>query len=258
MSELKIALIQADLVWENAARNREKFEQLLAQVSPGVDIIVLPEMFTTGFSMKPQALAETMTGETVEWMSKQAQSKGAVITGSVIIEEDGQYFNRLIWSTPTGELQYYNKRHLFTLAGEEKVYTAGTEQLLLNYKGWKIMPLICYDLRFPVWSRNQFQYDLLLYVANFPDKRGLAWRSLLQARAIENQSYTIGLNRVGTDGNGIYYAGDSMLVSYDGTILNHLPPREMVQEFIITKDSQNNFRKKLAFLPDQDRFEIGK
>lgn len=256
MSELKIALVQADLVWEDAARNQDKIERLITTISPEVDIIVLPEMFSTGFSMEPQRLAEPMDGPTVQWMRAKARDRDAVITGSLIIEENGQYFNRLIWLSPEGKLLQYNKRHLFTLAGEEKVYTAGAEQLLLNHKGWKIMPLICYDLRFPVWSRNQFQYDLLLYVANFPDKRGNAWRSLLQARAIENQSYTIGLNRVGTDGNGIYYAGDSMLVSYDGTILNHLPPRELVREITISKGPQDTFRKKLAFLPDQDQFMI--
>ncbi|MEO0726821.1 MAG: amidohydrolase [Bacteroidota bacterium] len=256
MSELRLALVQADLVWEDAGRNRDKFEPLLGGVSPGTDIVVLPEMFSTGFSMEPQRLAEPMDGPTVSWMREQAATLGAVITGSVIIEEAGKYFNRLVWITPEGELKQYNKRHLFTLAGEEKVYTAGTEQLLLTYGDWKIMPLICYDLRFPVWSRNQFQYDLLLYVANFPDKRGFAWRTLLQARAIENQSYTIGLNRVGTDGNGIYYAGDSMLVNYDGSIKTHLPPREMVQEVVIRKAPQDTFRQKLAFLPDQDQFSI--
>ncbi len=256
MSELKLALVQADLVWEDASRNRDKFERLLSSVSSSVDIIVLPEMFSTGFSMEPQRLAEPLDGPTITWMRQKAAAMQAVITGSVIIEEEDQYFNRLIWMMPSGEFQYYNKRHLFTLAGEEKVYTAGTTQLLINYRDWKIMPLICYDLRFPVWSRNQFQYDLLLYVANFPDKRSFAWRSLLQARAIENQSYTIGLNRVGTDGNGIYYAGDSMLVSYNGRIATHLPPREIVQEVTITKAPQDNFRQKLAFLPDQDEFII--
>ncbi|MEL6660677.1 MAG: amidohydrolase, partial [Bacteroidota bacterium] len=239
MSELKLALVQADLIWENASRNRDKFERLLAGLSPGTDIVVLPEMFSTGFSMEPQRLAEPMDGPTITWMREKAATLGAVITGSVIIEEGGKYFNRLLWITPDGELEQYNKRHLFTLAGEEKVYTAGTEQLVLTYRDWKIMPLVCYDLRFPVWSRNQFQYDLLLYVANFPDKRGFAWRTLLQARAIENQSYTIGLNRVGTDGNGIYYAGDSMLVNYDGSIKTHLPPREMVQEVVIMKAPQD-------------------
>ena len=157
---------------------------------------------------------------------------------------------------PNGDYKTYDKRHLFTLAGEEKVYTPGKEQLLVQYKGWSIMPLVCYDLRFPVWSRNQFSYDLLLYVANFPDKRGKAWRSLLLARAIENQSYTIGLNRVGWDGNDIYYAGDSMALTYDGSVIAHLPPRELVQEVVLHKDQQDTFRRKLAFLPDQDQFRI--
>lgn len=256
MDKLKIALVQADLIWEAAKENRQKFERLFQEVSTDVDMIVLPEMFTTGFSMDPSRLAEPMDGATFEWLRQQAMTKQAVITGSVIIEEADQYFNRLIWMEPDGQFKMYDKRHLFTLAGEEKVYTPGRQQLLITYKGWKVMPLICYDLRFPVWSRNQDGYDLLLYVANFPDKRGLAWRSLLRARAIENQSYTLGLNRVGTDGNGIYYAGDSMVVAYDGAIVAHLPAKEMVQEVVLEKSKQNLFRKKLAFLPDQDDFVI--
>lgn len=256
MDRLKIALLQADLVWEKAAKNLQKFERLLQEMSSDVDLIVLPEMFTTGFSMNPADLAESMAGTTFAWLRKQAASRQAVITGSVIIEEEGNYYNRLIWMEPDGQYKTYDKRHLFTLAGEEKVYTAGQEQLLVQYKGWTIMPLICYDLRFPVWSRNQFPYDLLLYVANFPDKRGQVWRSLLRARAIENQSYTVGLNRVGLDGNGVYYAGDSTVIGYDGAILAHLPAREMIQEIVLQKDNQETFRNKLAFLPDQDRFQI--
>ncbi len=256
MEHLKIALLQADLVWERAPDNRRKFTHLLQSIAPDTDLVVLPEMFTTGFSMEPSKLAETMEGETITWLRQQAADLQVAITGSIIIEENGNYYNRLLWVFPEGEILSYDKRHLFTLAGEEKVYTPGQDQLLVTYKGWKIMPLICYDLRFPVWSRNKSDYDLLLYVANFPDKRGLAWRTLLQARAIENQVYTIGLNRVGTDGNGAYYAGDSCLIDYDGKIRHHLPPREMVEQFVIRKEEQTNFREKLAFLPDQDEFTI--
>lgn len=256
MECLKIALLQADLIWEQAVDNRSKFTRLFQTLAPGTDLILLPEMFTTGFSMEPAKLAETMAGETVLWLKQQAAALNAAITGSLIIEEDGNYYNRLLWVTPDGQIRSYDKRHLFTLAGEEKVYAPGKEQLLVDYKGWKIMPLICYDLRFPVWSRNQFDYDLLLYVANFPDQRGLAWRTLLQARAIENQAYTIGLNRVGTDANGVYYAGDSCLVDYEGKVRHHLPPREMVAQFEIKKEEQALFRKKLAFLSDQDKFSI--
>ena len=256
MERLKLALVQANLIWENAERNRQKIEQLLAGLSSDVDIVVLPEMFTTGFSMSPAHLAEPMNGPSIAWMKNVAVEHQVVVTGSLIIEDKGQFYNRLIWMRPDGQLEKYDKRHLFTLAGEEKVYTPGQEQLLIQHQGWTIMPLICYVLRFPVWSRNQFQYDLLLYVANFPDKRGLAWRTLLQARAIENQCYTIGLNRVGLDGNAIYYAGDSTLVSYDGSILAHLPAREWVQEVEVYKQPQDQFRRKLAFLPDQDRFQI--
>ncbi len=256
MNTLKVALIQAELHWEDAAQNRARFSELIATVSADTDIILLPEMFTTGFSMHPHRLAESMDGPTLAWMSAEARAKNAVIAGSVIIAAGEAYFNRLIWMEPNGDYKTYDKRHLFTLAGEEKVYTPGKEQLLVQYKGWSIMPLVCYDLRFPVWSRNQFSYDLLLYVANFPDKRGKAWRSLLLARAIENQSYTIGLNRVGWDGNDVYYAGDSMALTYDGNVITHLPPRELVQEVVLHKDQQDTFRRKLAFLPDQDQFRI--
>lgn len=256
MESLKLALVQADLVWERPTLNQQKMDGLLNGLAADVDIIVLPEMFSTGFSMSPARLAEPMGGSSMQWMRQKAAEKNAVLTGSLIIEEGGQYYNRLIWMKPDGQFEYYDKRHLFTLAGEEKVYTAGNRQVLIEHAGWKIMPLICYDLRFPVWSRNQHDYDLLLYVANFPDKRGLAWRTLLKARAIENQVYTIGLNRVGLDGNDIYYAGDSALISYDGSILSHLPAREWVEEVVIHKEPQGVFRKKLAFLPDQDDFEI--
>lgn len=256
MESLQIALLQLDLIWENAPANRNKIERLLSTVQGDVDIIVLPEMFTTGFSMQPAPLAETMQGETVNWLRQQAKSRNAAITGSIIITEKGAFYNRLLWVLPNGDILTYDKRHLFTLAGEDQVYTPGNKQLVVDFKGWKIMPLVCYDLRFPVWSRNTSSYDLLLYVANFPDKRGLAWRTLLQARAIENQVYTIGLNRVGLDGNDIYYAGDSCLIDYDGRVSTHLPPREMVQHLVINKTSQANFRKKLAFLPDQDKFTI--
>lgn len=256
MESLKIALLQLDLIWEDAQKNRDKIDQLLGTVHTDSNLIILPEMFTTGFSMEPATLAETMQGETIAWLKSQAKKHDAAITGSVIIVDQGAYYNRLLWVLPQGDVFTYDKRHLFTLAGEEKVYTPGDKQLIVDYRGWKIKPLVCYDLRFPVWSRNTAPYDLLLYVANFPDKRGLAWRTLLQARAIENQVYTIGLNRVGLDGNGVYYAGDSCLVNYDGRVSVHLPPREMVQHFVINKANQTHFRKKLAFLSDQDQFTI--
>jgi predicted amidohydrolase len=200
--------------------------------------------------------AEAPEGPTSKWMQEKAKNYQAAITGSIIIKENNCFYNRLLWVTPDGNIQYYDKRHLFSLAGEEKVYTPGHERLLVEYKGWRILPLVCYDLRFPVWSRNNCQYDLLLYVANFPEKRVHAWRSLLVARAIENQSYTIGLNRVGTDHNEIYYSGDSCLLDYAGRYRQLLPPRPMVVDIEINKEQQAIFRKKLAFLPDQDKFQI--
>lgn len=256
MSSLTISLVQADLVWENPEANRQKIANLLNQLPQDTQIVVLPEMFTTGFSMQPAPLAETMQGPTLRWMQAQSQQLGAVITGSVIVQADGKYYNRLLWVAPDGDVQYYDKRHLFTLAGEHEQYTGGHQQLLIEYLDWRIRPQICYDLRFPVWSRNDNDYDLLLYVANFPDKRSLAWRTLLRARAIENQAYTIGLNRVGLDGNGIYYAGDSCLIDYSGVIQEHLPARETVRTFRIEKASQQAFRKRFAFLPDRDDFTI--
>lgn len=256
MDSLNIALIQADLIWENPQENRGKFERLFSSLPDKTELIVLPEMFTTGFSMAPEKLAEDMNGVSVNWLLEQANSRKSAITGSLIIKENGHYYNRLIWAMPDGTCHTYDKRHLFTLAGEDKIYQPGKSQLIVSYKGWQIMPLICYDLRFPVWSRNQLNYDLLLFVANFPDKRGLAWRTLLQARAIENQAYTIGLNRVGSDGNGIYHAGDSCLIDYNGQFQAHLPAREMVQHICISKTAQDHFRKRFAFLPDQDQFKI--
>lgn len=256
MNKLKVRLIQADLQWENPAQNIQKLGKQIASLTAPVDLIVLPEMFTTGFSMNAAQYAEAPDGPTSRWMKEIAKEYQAAVTGSIIIEEGGCFYNRLLWVEPNGHIQHYNKRHLFTLAGEEKVYTAGQKHLVVEYKGWRILPLICYDLRFPVWSRNNCQYDLLLYVANFPEKRAHAWRTLLLARAIENQTYTIGLNRVGTDHNKIYYSGDSCLVDYTGHYQHILPPRPIAIDVELDKEKQQTFRKKLAFLPDQDQFLI--
>lgn len=253
---MKIILAQQNLAWEAPAQNRLQLEQWFRQFPADVDMVILPEMFTTGFSMTPTGLAEQMGGTTHQWLQQWAKVLDAAIVGSLIIEAGNKYYNRLLWVHPDGRTEYYDKRHLFTLAGEQHHYQAGKDQLIVSYQGWRIMPLICYDLRFPVWSRNNMDYDLLLYVANFPDKRGHAWRSLLTARAIENQSYTIGLNRVGTDGNGIYYAGDSCLIDYAGQTQAHLPPRAHWQMVTLDKATQQSFRKKLAFLPDRDTFSL--
>jgi predicted amidohydrolase len=213
---MKIALIQIPLVWEDPKSNRASIEKKINAIESRTDLIVLPEMFTTGFTMQPERVAETMNGETIQWMQSLAKAKNAAITGSLIIVEEGKYYNRLVFVFPTGEIQQYDKRHLFTLAGEDGVFTAGTSKVLIEYKGWKICPLICYDLRFPVFSRNVENYDLLIYVASWPKTRIAAWDTLLKARAIENMSYTIGVNRLGVDGTNLEYVGHSQIVDYLG------------------------------------------
>ena len=249
-----VTLIQARLNWENPEANRTYFSEKLAALQEPTDLIVLPEMFTTGFSMSPETLAEPMDGPTMQWLAEQARSKQAVITGSFIATENGQYFNRLVWMQPDGQLYTYDKRHLFTLAGEHEHYTPGQKHLIVEWKGWRIMPLICYDLRFPVWSRNTQGYDLLLYVANFPEIRSYAWQQLLTARAIENQAYTIGVNCVGKDGKGIQYSGDTVLHDYAGEVLYRVSHTEDVYTATLSKEDQNRFRQKFAFLQDRDAF----
>lgn len=221
-----------------------------------VDIIVLPEMFASGFTMNPQAVAEKMDGETVSWIQHLAKAKDCAITGSLVIEEDGKYYNRLLFVYPTGEIKWYDKRHLFTLAGEDKFYTAGTDKLIIEYKGFKICPLVCYDLRFPVFSRNTEDYDLLIYVANWPKLRVNAWDILLKARAVENMCYTIGVNRIGTDANNHEYVGHSQTIDYLGNYI--LEPQEADGVFIVELDKEKllETRSKLAFLKDRDTFKI--
>ncbi|NEW80406.1 MAG: amidohydrolase, partial [Gelidibacter sp.] len=209
MQNLKIAMLQAELVWHNVELNRKNFLEKINQIKEQVDLIILPEMFTTGFSMHPQKIGDTMNGETVNWMRKIASEKDTAIAGSVIIFENNNFYNRFLFVHPSGEINFYDKRHLFTLAGEDKVYESGKEKLIVNYKGWKICPLVCYDLRFPVWARNVEDYDLLIYVANWPKIRIAAWDTLLKARAIENMCYTVGVNRVGVDANNYEYNGHS-------------------------------------------------
>ncbi|MCL4151052.1 UNVERIFIED_CONTAM: hypothetical protein GTU68_054534, partial [Idotea baltica] len=205
---LEVACIQTELIWENPKENRAVFEDKINQLAQ-VDLIILPEMFSTGFTMNPSSVAESMDGLTVQWMVKMAQSTDAAIMGSLVIKEKGHYFNRLVFAEPSGEIKQYDKRHAFTLAGEDKAYTVGQDKLIITYKDWKICPMICYDLRFPVWSRNRNEYDVLIYVANWPKPRILAWDTLLKARAIENMSYCVGVNRIGQDINGYEYIGHS-------------------------------------------------
>jgi len=252
--QINITLVQTDIHWENIAANLATLETKLSAVGD-TDIIVLPEMFTTGFSMNT-SLAETMNGSAVEWMRKVAAEKNCVVTGSLMIEDEGKFFNRLIWMRPEGTLDCYDKRHLFSLSDEPKHYTAGSSLLITEVKGWKILPLICFDLRFPVWSRNIHDYDAIIYVANWPQKRSLAWNTLLQARAIENQSYIIGLNRVGNDGNGVYHSGDSAVINAEGIYLYHKSESEEINTITIDRNSLNETRKKFPFLAEKDFFEI--
>jgi omega-amidase len=253
---MKIALIQTSLAWENPIENRSHLAQKITGFMEDVDLIVLPEMFSTGFTMNPKAIAETMQGETVSWLQHMAKAKNCAIIGSLVIEEKGNFYNRLVFVFPTGEIQHYDKRHLFTLAGEDKVYTSGTQKLIVDYKGFKICPLVCYDLRFPVFARNVENYDVLIYVANWPKPRVNAWDILLKARAVENMCYTIGVNRIGTDANKHEYSGHSQAVDFLGNYL--LEPQESEGVFIVelNKDQVVETRKKLSFLNDRDNFTI--
>jgi omega-amidase len=253
---MKVALVQTSLSWENPMENRSHLLQKISGFMQDVDLIVLPEMFASGFTMNPKAVAETMQGETVLWLQHLAKAKNAAITGSLVIEENGNYYNRLLFVYPTGEIKSYDKRHLFTLAGEDKFYTAGKEKLIVEYKGFKICPLVCYDLRFPVFARNTEDYDLLLYVANWPKLRINAWDILLKARAVENMCYTIGVNRIGSDANNHDYVGHSQAVDFLGNYL--IEPQEAEGVFIVELDKEKllESRSKLAFLNDKDSFEI--
>ncbi len=256
MEELRITTVQSSLHWEDVVSNLKMFNGQLTGLAGMTDLVVLPEMFTTGFSMNARVLAEEMNGRTIDWMAGQAQRLDAVVTGSIIISENGIFFNRCIWMRPDGNLEYYDKHHLFTMANEHKEYQAGQEKLITELHGWKICPLICYDLRFPVWGRNKEGYDLLIYMANWPEKRSHHWRQLLIARAIENQAYVVGVNRVGTDGNGFNYQGDTSVIDYSGKLLYQTANVEDVFTCKFQKTKLTTYRDKLNFLPDQDKFKI--
>lgn len=256
-NDLHIAMIQSVLVWEHPIQNRLNFSKKIEAISQSVDIIVLPEMFTSGFTMNPSAVAETMEGETVKWMKEMASKKQAAITGSLVIEEGNHYYNRLLFVHPDGTIETYDKRHTFTLAGEDKVYTAGVKKLIVNYKGWKICPLICYDLRFPVWARNTDNYEVLIYVANWPKVRMVAWDALLKARAIENMTYVIGINRVGIDGNNHEYSGHSTAYDVLGNRIDTIPYNQEAIEIIkLNKTELETYRTQLNFLNDRDSFSL--
>lgn len=253
---MKAALVQSDLVWENPIANRINLDTKITQIQDSVDLIVLPEMFSTGFTMTPSLVAETVEGETVDWMKTVAKQKNCAITGSVVITENGKYFNRMLFVFPNGEIQFYDKRHLFSLAGENEVYTKGNRKVIVDYSGWKICLQICYDLRFPVFARNVENYDLLLYVANWPEVRINAWDILLKARAVENLAYVIGINRVGLDANNHRYNGHSQVIDFLGNPI--LGPQENDGVFIVDleRNSLMETRKKLNFLNDKDLFEV--
>ena len=261
---LRITLIQADMVWEDKSANLDHYSSLIERITGPKEVVVLPEMFSTGFSMEPLRLAESMEGASIQWMRETARQHRIILTGSLIIEEDGQYFNRLIWMQPDGTYGSYDKRHLFGYAGEDAAYTPGDRRLVVQVKGWRICPLICYDLRFPVWARNnagsggsaEAAYDVLLYVANWPQRRSLAWSTLLQARAIENQSYCVGVNRVGSDGKGIAYSGESSVFDPMGELLWQQADVETVHTVELSMQKLQETRSGLPFLKDADRFVI--
>ena len=280
MSSLTITTIQTGLKWEDKIANLRHFEARIESINKPTELVILPEMFSTGFSMQPELLAETMDGPTLHWMREMAARKKIILTGSVIIEENGHYFNRLIWMLPNGQYGYYDKRHRFAYAGEDAHYTAGGKRLVASVKGWRVLPLVCYDLRFPVWSRQtpqepaeneapetpsvsaaggsgpELEYDLLLYVANWPERRSHAWKTLLQARAIENQCYVAGVNRIGPDGHDIHHSGDSMIIDPLGETLYQAGAKDEIFTLTLQKDDLAKVRERFPFWRDADHFSI--
>jgi omega-amidase len=258
---LNFTLIQANLHWQNKEANLNMFAQKIASINQKAEIVLLPEMFSTGFSMDATTLAEKMDGETLQWMKVISAKHKIILGGSVIIEEDNKYYNRFIWMQPDGNFAQYDKKHLFAFAGEDKHYNAGEKRCIVQVKGWKILLQVCYDLRFPVWARQQMQqsqpeYDAIVYVANWPERRNHAWKTLLTARAIENQCFVIGVNRVGNDGNNIYHSGDSIIVDALGETLYHKAHEEDIYTTTLKKETLIEIREKLPFLKDADRFGI--
>lgn len=254
---LNIALVQADIAWEDKKANLEQYNRYIENIKEKKEVIVLPEMFSTGFSMSPETLAEPMEGPTVQWMKDTAAKHRCILTGSVIIEDEGKYYNRMLWVQPDGKTGHYDKRHLFGYADEDKHYSAGSKRLIVSVKGFRICLQVCYDLRFPVWARNKKdEYDALIYVANWPERRSMPWKTLLQARAIENMSYVIGVNRVGTDGNGIYYSGDSSVFDPLGAQVWQQSNDAVCHTVTIDKEKITDARQHFSFLDDADSFMI--
>ena len=254
---LNVTIIQTDIIWENVYQNRLNFAAKIDAIATDVDLIILPEMFITGFTNRAENFAETMNGETVRWMLQKALEKEAVLIGSLIIRENKKFFNRLIVAFPHGELKHYDKRHLFSYAKEHEVFTPGNLRLLFEYKGFNICPLVCYDLRFPVWSRNTEDIDVLIYVANWPKPRIHAWDILLKARAMENLCYVIGVNRLGKDFNNLEYLGHSAIFDAMGNpILEFEEGQETTKTINLSKKYIESTRSKFGFLEDRDEFEI--
>lgn len=257
MNDLRITLMQSELVWESPETNMLRFSEKFELLKNKTDLVILPEMFTTGFSMTPQHVAETWPGKTLEWMKKESMRFDFAICGSIMTEEKGEYYNRFIWAAPDGTLKYYDKRHLFRMGGETNVYSPGEEHLIIKYKEWRIAPFICYDLRFPVWNRNKNHYDLAVYVANWPAVRYKVWEKLLMARAIENQCYVAGVNRVGVDGRELAYSGNSMVINARGEIDFALTPGiDEYKTINLSLSALQQFREKFPVFADADNFEI--
>jgi omega-amidase len=262
MQTLTISLIQSDISWENKDLNLQHFTEVIAGLPAMSQVVLLPETFSTGFSMRPELWAETMEGATLHWLRDTAARFRKIITGSIIIEEDGKYYNRLIWMQPDGTHYHYDKRHLFAYGGEQEYFSAGERRMIVQVNGWKICPLICYDLRFPVWARQKpladkdenDWYDILIYVANWPQRRSVPWKTLLQARAIENQCYVLGVNRIGNDGNGMYHSGDSSLIDPVGNIIWQESDKAAVYTHTFHKEELIQTRKQFPFLKDADSF----
>jgi predicted amidohydrolase len=255
-SHLRVTILQCDLAWRDPAANRANLARHFRGLVGHTDLVVLPEMFSTGFSMDAEALAEDMDGPTVGWLREEAAALGCVITGSLIVRDDGHCYNRLVWARPDGSLAHYDKRHLFRMAGEHEHFAAGSRRLIVTLKGWRICPMVCYDLRFPVWSRSRGDYDALIYVANWPARRRLAWQSLLRARAIENLACVVGVNRIGRDGNGVTYAGDSVALDHLGQPLGSDGDGDRVETAVLDLESLQSWRRSFPAHLDADEFEL--
>jgi omega-amidase len=253
MQNLTVTLIQSDLIWEDIKANLVAFDRKIDAVTENTDLIILPEMFTTGFSMRAKDLAEDMNGSAISWIREKAKDKQADIMGSAIIKDEGKYFNRVLWAKPDGRLLTYDKKHLFRMIGEQEIYTAGTGHLTVELKGWKLRPFVCYDMRFPLWTRNiGNQYDVAVFIANWPEKRAAQWKILMPARAVENQCYVIGVNRVGKDGKGFYHSGDSSIIEPYGGLVFHQADSPCIHTALLSYAPVKTYREKFPAWMDAD------